>query len=90
MDDEDDQILRLRDKVGLLKNISIQIGEETRQQNRFLQRQDSVTDSLMAQLSNNMGMVRGLAKDANHRIVFYLLAFALFVMLVIYFITKSM
>lgn len=90
MMDEDDQILRLRDKVGLLKNISIQIGDETRQQNRFLQRQDSTADSILARLSNNMNQVRDLARDGNHRIVFYLLAFALFVMLVIYLITKSL
>lgn len=90
MDDEDEQILRLREKVGRLKDVSIRIGEETREQNRFLMDQlESTADSLLARLGFNMNQVRDLARDGHNRIVFYLLGFALFVMLFIYFITKT-
>lgn len=125
IDEEDDSIIKLRNKVGMLKTVSnnyqsdtlntlssfvlcpsqltwrfnsfvlssqvsIQIGEETREQNRFLMQQDSAADSILSRLSLNMDQVKSLARAGHNRLVFYLLGFALFVMLVIYFITKSL
>lgn len=84
-DDEDDEVMRLHDKVKLLKNVSIQIGEETREQNKFLKQLDSSADSVLGSLGINMDKVKKLAGDKHINIIFYLLAFFLFVVLVIYF-----
>lgn len=70
--------------------MSIQIGEETREHNKFLRQLDSNADSVWGMLSNNMEGVKKLARSGHNRLVFYLLAFAFFVMIVIYFINKSL
>ena len=75
--------------MSISSQVSIQIGEETREQNRFLMQQDSTADNLLSRLSMNMDQVKSLARAGHNRLVFYLLAFAVFVMLVIYFITKT-
>lgn len=69
--------------------MSIQIGEETREHNRFLKQLDSNADSVWGVLSKNMDGVKKLAQSGGNRIVFYLLAFALFVVIVIYFMIKT-
>lgn len=70
--------------------VTIQIGEETREHNKFLSQLDSSADSVWGMLTDNMDHVKKLAKSGSNRLVFYLLAFAFFVIMVIYFITKSM
>lgn len=73
----------------MIIQISIQIGEETREHNKFLDQLHSNADTFWNKLSSNMTQVKDLAKGGHNRIVFYLLAFALFVMVVIYMISKS-
>lgn len=69
--------------------VSIQIGEETREHNKYLRQLDNEADSVWGSLSLNMNQVKKLARAGHNRVVFYLLAFALFVVIVIYFINKS-
>lgn len=89
-DDEDDSVYQLRSKVNLLKTVSIQIGEETRDQTRFLRQVDSGADSVWTLLDKNMQGVKRLANAGHNRIVFYLLAFAFFVVIVIYLMNKRL
>lgn len=70
--------------------VSIQIGEETREHNKFLKQVDGSMDSAWGSLSLNMDHVKKLARGGHNRIVFYLLAFVLFVMIVIYMISRSL
>lgn len=72
-----------------MNQVSIQIGEETREHNLFLRGLDSNADSVSGSLSRNMDRVKKLAMAGHNRLVFYLLAFAFFVAIVIYFINKS-
>lgn len=69
--------------------VSIQIGEETREHNRFLKNLDNEAESVFGSLSLNMDKVKKLSMAGHNRLVFFLLAFALFVVIVIYFINKS-
>lgn len=69
--------------------MSIQIGEETREHNRFLRQLDSNAETVWGALSSNMAGVKKLAKSGGNRIVFYLLAFAFFVFIVIYLMYKG-
>lgn len=70
--------------------VSIQIGEETREHNKYLRELDTRADSVFGSLSLNMEQVKRLARSGNNRVVFYLLAFTLFVVLVIYLINRSL
>jgi len=51
----------------------------------FLRQLDSSADTVWGLLSKNMDGVKKLANSGGNRIVFYLLAFALFVVMLIYF-----
>jgi hypothetical protein len=89
-DDDDEEFGRLSSKVKLLKTVSIQIGEETREHNKFLRQLDSSADTVWGMLSSNMEGVKKLARSGSNRLVFYLLAFAFFVIIVIYLINKRL
>lgn len=69
--------------------MSIQIGEETREQNKFLKQLDNSADSVFGNLSSNMDKVKRLAKGGHNHLVLYLLVFALFVVIIIYFIIRG-
>lgn len=68
--------------------MSIQIGEETREHNKYLRELDSRAESVLGSLSLNMDKVKMLARSGNNRVVFILLGFSLFVVIVIYLMNK--
>lgn len=70
--------------------MSIQIGEETREHNRFLKQLDSSADNVWNSLSLNMDKVKSLARAGHNRLIFYLLGFVFFVLIVIYFINRGL
>lgn len=70
--------------------VSIQIGEETREHNKFLRELDTRAESVFGSLSLNIDQVKRLARSGNNRVVFYLLAFTFFVVIVIYLINRSL
>ncbi|CAF0879891.1 unnamed protein product [Rotaria sp. Silwood1] len=78
----------LNSKVNQLKHLAVQIGEETKFQNKYLKEiHDNMdhTDSLVAQARRRVVL---LARSGSWKIYLYLLLFALFVFLVIYFLIK--
>lgn len=89
-DDDDEKVSELNSKVKLLKEVSISIGEEVRVQNSYIEKQlNSTADSIWNMLSGNMDQVKALHRAGHNKYIFYLLAFTLFVLIVIYFINKS-
>lgn len=65
------------------------MGEEIREQNRFIAGMDDDFDKTSGFLSNSMGRLKRIAANGHARIYFYLLLFALFVFFIIYVIMKT-
>jgi len=71
-------------KIGKLKDLSINMGEEVREQNRLLNDMDDGFDSTAALFSNTIGKIVKLAKSKPHMYIYYLLAFCFFVFFVLW------
>lgn len=74
----------LRDKVGLLKSLTIQIGDEVKEHNKLLKDTDDTFDSVGSLLSNTIGKVKQLAKSGYKYYFLYLFLFVIFVVIVIW------
>lgn len=79
----------LKDKVSALKFLSIDIGQEVRDQNKFLNDMDNDFDSSGNILRSTMNRVVALGKAGHNRFIIYLLLFALFVFFICWLILKS-
>ncbi|CAF1064340.1 unnamed protein product [Adineta ricciae] len=78
----------LNSKVNQLKHLAVQISEETQFQNKYLKELNNHmdhTDSLIGQARRRVIL---LARSGSWKIYLYLILFALFVFLVIYFLIK--
>ncbi|CAF1064145.1 unnamed protein product [Adineta ricciae] len=78
----------LNSKVNQLKHLAVQISEETQFQNKYLKELNSHmdhTDSLIGQARRRVIL---LARSGSWKIYLYLILFALFIFLVIYFLIK--
>lgn len=78
----------LKGKVGALKSLTIDMGDEVRNQNKFLGGLDDDIDRTGGFLSNTMNRVIRLGKNGHHKYMFYMFLFALFVLLLLYFVIK--
>ena len=76
----------LRQKIGALKSLSIDIGAEVREHNRLLRDVDDGFDSAQGMLGNAMGKVMALARSGNRHHMLYLFLFCLFVFVVLWLI----
>ena len=74
----------LRDKVGLLKTLAINIGDEVKEHNRMLHDTDSIFDNAGALLSNTIGNVGKLLKSGGRYHMLYLFLFVLFVVFILW------
>ena len=74
----------LKGKISALKSLSIDIGTEVKEQNKFLKSMDDQFDSTHSMFSNTIGKVLKLAKSNHKYYIYYLLAFCLFVFLVLW------
>jgi len=74
----------LRDKVGLLKTLAIDIGDEVKEHNRMLHDTDSIFDNAGALLSNTIGNVGKLLKSGGRYHMLYLFLFVLFVVFILW------
>ncbi|RWS16266.1 BET1-like protein [Dinothrombium tinctorium] len=74
----------LRTKVGALKNLTIDMGEEIREQNKYLKEMDNDFDSTQGLLSSSFNRVKRLAMAGHNKYILYLILFSLFVFFVIY------
>ncbi|XP_043923587.1 BET1 homolog isoform X1 [Protopterus annectens] len=78
----------LRAKVTALKSLSIDIGNEVKQQNTFLSGMDSTFDSTGGFLGATMGRLKILSRGSHSKVICHMLLFALFVFFVLYWVIK--
>lgn len=78
----------LRAKVHALKHLSIEIGSEVKYQNKMLDDMDSDFDSTGGLLGATIGRVKQLSRGSQTKLLCYMLLFALFVFLVLYWYIK--
>jgi len=88
-DENNDQTNQLADKVKALKSLTIDIGEEVREQNKYINKMDMDFDSSQGLLGRSMKRVQAMASAGHFRFIFILLAFAMFVSVVCWMIIKS-
>ena len=62
----------LREKVGLLKELTIQIGDEVKEHNRLLNDADNSFDTVGGLLVNSIGKIKELAKSGYKYYFLYL------------------
>jgi len=74
----------LREKVGLLKSLTIDIGDEVKGHNQLLQETDNTFDSVGGLLSSTIGKVKVLGQSGSRYYLIYLLLFCFFVLIVLW------
>lgn len=78
----------LKQKIGALKSLTIDIGHEVRYQDKLLRGIDDDMDRTHGFLSNTMGRVVRLGKNTSSRHMCYMLLFIVFVFLLLYVVIK--
>ena len=71
-------------QVRALKSLSIDIGNEVRTQNRLLGDMDDEFDSSGGLLQSTMARLTNISKAGHHKLMWYLILFALVVFFVCY------
>lgn len=90
VEEENDSVTEmLRDKVTALKKVTIDIGQEVREQNRTLNEMDTEFDKSGGFLRSTMNRVTAMAKAGHNCYILYLLLFAMFVFFVCWVIIKT-
>jgi len=85
MEQENDRMAdELSSKVRSLKSLSIDIGNEVRTQNRMLGEMDDEFDSSGGLLQSTMARLTNISKAGHHKLMWYLILFALFVFFICY------
>lgn len=78
----------LRDKVSALKSLGIEIGDEARNQNRYISDMDDDFEASKSLLGSTMRRLGLVSKSGGHRFTCYLILFAFTVFLVIYWLVS--
>ncbi|XP_037936649.1 BET1 homolog [Teleopsis dalmanni] len=78
----------LKQKIGALKSLTIDIGNEVRYQDKLLRGIDDDMDRTGGFLGTTMGRVLRLSKKGGGRQMCYMFLFVLFVFLLLYFVIK--
>ena len=87
MDDEDLENT-LASKTSKLKQVTIQLGDEIRNSNKFLKGLDEDFEKTSGFLASTMNHLGKLSKYANCKLYCYLILFAMFVFFVLYLLIK--
>lgn len=89
VEDENEQMTNeLRDKIGVLKSLSIDIGNEVRYQDKLLRDVDDDMERTKGFLGKTMGRVLRLTKGSHNYYILYLFLFSIFVFFVLYLVLK--
>eukprot|EP01111_Echinosteliopsis_oligospora_P000782 TRINITY_DN1091_c0_g1_i1.p1 TRINITY_DN1091_c0_g1~~TRINITY_DN1091_c0_g1_i1.p1 ORF type:complete len:130 (+),score=29.47 TRINITY_DN1091_c0_g1_i1:92-481(+) len=88
MEHNDDKVNQLGAKVGVIKQIAVDIESQTRESNRLLDGLDESMTGVQGLLAKTMGSLNQLVKEGGSRHMLYLILFMLFVFFVIYFLVK--
>ena len=86
--DEDDLEERLMHKTARLKQITISLGNEIKDSNKYLNGLDKDFENSKGFLESTIGRVGKLAKSGNCKLYFYLIMFSFFVFFVLYMVIK--
>lgn len=79
----------LSKKVHALKSLTIDIGNEVRDQNKFLKGMDDDFDSSSNFLHASMQRLQGITRMGGYKQLWYLLLFCLFVFFICWIIIRS-
>lgn len=79
---------KLSGKVAALKKITIAIGDDVREQNRLLNEMETDFDASKGLLGSAMRKFNRVAKAGGKNLTCYLVSFALFVFLIIYYLIR--
>ncbi|XP_026478094.1 BET1 homolog [Ctenocephalides felis] len=89
MEEENERMTgELKDKIGILKSLSIDIGNEVKYQDKFLKGFDDDMDNTGGFLGNTMRKVKMLGKGGHNYYMVYMFLFAMFVFFVLYLTIK--
>ena len=89
IEDQNQQMTEeLRDRIGLLKSLSIDIGDEVRLHDRLLSDLDHDMEHSGGFLSATMAKIGQLRRGSHNYYIFYLFLFAIFVFFVLYVFIK--
>jgi len=83
-EENDSKENELKEKVSLLKQLTIDIGDEVKEHNRLLKDADDTFDSVGNVMSATIGKVKELAKSGYKYYFLYLFIFVLFVVIVLW------
>jgi blocked-early-in-transport protein 1 len=90
VEEENEQLAsQFSDKVKTLKSLSIDIGHEVREQNKFLKSLDDDFDKSGGFLQSTMARVTAMAKSGHNCYILYLILFAMFVFFICWVIIKT-
>ncbi|XP_075211368.1 blocked early in transport 1 isoform X2 [Lycorma delicatula] len=89
LEQENEQMAsQLKDKIHVLKSLSIDIGQEVRYQDKLLRDIDEDFERTGGFLGNTMNRVLRLAKGGHNYYMLYLFLFSMFVFFVLYIVIK--
>uniref|UniRef100_A0A183BPC8 t-SNARE coiled-coil homology domain-containing protein n=1 Tax=Globodera pallida TaxID=36090 RepID=A0A183BPC8_GLOPA len=84
----DDMVEELSSKVSQLKRVTIAIGDDVREQNKLLNEMETKFDSTRGLLGATMKKLGIVSKAGGKNVMCYLVLFAFFVFLVIYWMMR--
>lgn len=89
IEDENDRMTNeLQEKIGVLKSLTIDIGNEVKYQDKLLRDVDDDLDKTGGFLGTTMNKVLKLSKGGQHYIILYLFLFSIVVFFILYFVIK--
>ena len=89
LEDENDELTEgLKQKIYSLRNVTVEIGEEVRYQNKYLSEMDSAMEKSTGILQGTMRKVVAMAKAGHFSFYWILTLFAFFVFGVIWLLSK--
>ncbi|KAJ8966966.1 hypothetical protein NQ314_003188 [Rhamnusium bicolor] len=89
IEDENDRMTNeLQEKIGVLKSLTIDIGNEVKYQDKFLRDVDDDMDRTGGFLGTTMNKVLRLSRGSHNYYILYLFLFSIFVFFVLYLVLK--
>ncbi|CAH1977052.1 unnamed protein product [Acanthoscelides obtectus] len=89
IEEENDRMTNdLKEKIGVLKSLSIDIGNEVKYQDKLLRDVDDDLDRTGGFLGNTMNRVLRLGRGSHNYYILYMFLFSIFVFFILYLVIK--
>ncbi|XP_018565558.1 BET1 homolog [Anoplophora glabripennis] len=89
VEEENDRMTNeLQEKIGVLKSLSIDIGNEVKYQDKLLRDVDDDMDRTGGFLGTTMNKVLRLSRGSHNYYILYLFLFSIFVFFILYLVIK--